>query len=60
VQFTSGDVLVTGGDEGTLAAVAEIVGNKHVLTTGVAISRYPVFAAAGIHCLITESPRPLM
>lgn len=60
VQFGSGEVLMTGNDEETLTAVAGIVGRKNVRVTDIAISHYPVFAGAGIHCLITETPRPLV
>ncbi len=60
VQFDNGEVLVTGGDEEVLNTMADIVGSENLHVTGVPISAYPVFGAAGLHCLITENPGPLI
>jgi hypothetical protein len=60
VQFDNGKVLVTGGDEEVLNTFADIVGSENLHVTDVPISAYPVFGAAGLHCLITENPGPLI
>jgi len=60
VQFDNGKVLATGGDEGALNTFADIVGSENLYVTDVPISAYPVFGAAGLHCLITENPGPLI
>lgn len=60
VQFENGRVLATGGDEEVLATVADIVGSENIKVTGVPIVQYPLFGGAGLHCLITENPLPLL
>jgi len=60
VQFDDGKVLASGGDEAVLNTFADIVGSENLYVTDVPISAYPVFAAAGLHCLITEKPGPLV
>lgn len=60
VQFDNGKVLATGGDRETLNTFADIVGSENLYVADVPISAYPVFAAAGLHCLITENPGPLI
>lgn len=60
VQFNNRQVLASGGDEYLLQTVSDIVGNENVFATGVPITGYPVFTGAGLHCLITENPDPLV
>jgi hypothetical protein len=60
VQFENGKVLATGGDTNILSTFADIVGSENLYVTDVPISAYPVFGAAGLHCLITERPEPLI
>jgi hypothetical protein len=60
VQFEDGRVLITGGDDEVLAAVADIVGSENIQTTDIPIVQYPIFGGAGLHCLITENPMPLV
>jgi hypothetical protein len=60
VQFQDRKVLASGGDDGILACLEDILGSENLRTTEVPISSYPVFAAAGLHCLITENPDPLV
>lgn len=56
VQSKEGVVVVTGGDTGIAELLGPIVGEDNVVTTAVPITHFPVFASAGIHCLVTESP----
>ncbi len=60
VQFENGKVLATGGDEEVLATVADIVGSGNLITTDAPVVQYPLFGGAGLHCLITENPLPLL
>ncbi len=60
VQFSHGKVLATGGDDELLATIEEIVGIGNLHITEVPVVAYPVFASAGLHCLITENPEPLI
>lgn len=60
VQFSNGKLLVTKGDEEILDIFEDIVGSENLFVTDIPISAYPVFAAAGLHCLITENPEPLV
>jgi hypothetical protein len=60
VGLGDGRVLVTGGDGECHATWAEAVGPENVVRTRTPFESYPVFAAAGIHCLVTELPWPLV
>ncbi len=60
VQFKGGRVLTTSGDDDCLALIGDIVGAELVHTTKIPLLHYPVFAGAGIHCMLTESPKPLV
>jgi hypothetical protein len=60
VQFENGKVMATGKDEEVLSTFADIVGSRNLYVTEVPILAYPVFAGAGLHCLVTERPRPLI
>ena len=60
VQFHSGKVLATSGDEAILTTLRDIVGTENVHVTDTPIKTYPVFASAGLHCLVTENPTPLV
>jgi len=60
VQLADGRVLVTGGDESCLEICAEVAGRENVVSTRVAMEAYPVYAAAALHCLVTELPEPLV
>lgn len=56
MQFDTGQVLMTSGDEEVLRIVADIVGEENVFVTIVPIMHYPAWNHAGIHCLIGEIP----
>lgn len=60
VQFEDGKVLATGGDNELFAIIEGIVGSGNLHVTRVPITAYPIFAGAGLHCLITENPEPLV
>lgn len=60
VQFEDGGVLATKGDDEVRAIVDDIVGSENVHMTDIPIAHYPIFGGAGLHCLITESPEPLV
>jgi len=60
VQFKDHKVLATSGDDEILTCLSDIVGSENLHVTDVAITTYPVFACAGLHCLITEDPAPLI
>ncbi len=60
VQVQDGKVLVSGGHPDLLAVIAELCEPGRVHATARAIEAYPVFAAAGLHCVVTESPVPLL
>lgn len=52
--------LMSSGDPDTTDWVASIVGRERLFVTSRPIMHYPVFASAGIHCLVTESPEALV
>jgi hypothetical protein len=60
VQLPGSSVLMTGGDVGVLECVREFIPPERVLTTRTPWVAYPVFASAGLHCLVTELPEPLL
>lgn len=60
VQFEDGSVLATKGDDDVLRIVEDIVGSGNIYVTNTPIIQYPMFGGAGLHCLITESPEPLI
>jgi len=60
MQFKNGKVLATGGDDEVLITIEDIVGAENLHVTEIPVSAYPVFASAGLHCLITEAPAPLI
>lgn len=60
VQFEDGRVLVSGGDESVVETLADLVGQESLIVTRLAIRHYPAVAAAGLHCLVTEMPHPLL
>ncbi|MFC1662985.1 hypothetical protein ACFL04_02325 [Patescibacteria group bacterium] len=60
VQFPDGRVLMTSGDPATEMLVGDIVGADKVVTTPVPIRYFPVWKYAGIRCLVSEAPTPLM
>lgn len=43
-----------------MALASEIVGAENFAATKTPVVHYPVFAGAGIHCLVTEYPKPLV
>ena len=56
VQSPEGTVVISGGNESLAELLETIVGVDAVVTTSLPITHFPVFASAGIHCLVTESP----
>jgi hypothetical protein len=60
VQFENNSVLATKGDDEVLAIVNDIIGSENLYVTDVPIVQYPMFGGAGLHCLITETPIPLI
>ncbi|MBN1848975.1 MAG: hypothetical protein JW932_10355 [Deltaproteobacteria bacterium] len=60
VQFEDGRVLMTSGDDEVLTTAADIVGPENMEMTNVPIVQYPIFGGAGLHCLITENPVPIV
>jgi hypothetical protein len=60
VQCDDEKVLVTGGEEEILSTFADIVEGRNLYITEISLSAYPVFAGAGLHCLIAERPIPLI
>ncbi len=56
VQSTNGAVVVTGGDPSVAALLEILLGANNVVPTRTPITHFPIFASAGIHCLVTESP----
>jgi len=60
IQFKNGKVLATDGDEELLSTLADIVGTENLYMTDIPFSAYSIFAAAGLHCLITERPEPFI
>jgi len=55
-QFPSGKVIMTGGDEGIVEIVADIMGSDKVFLTNTPIRYFPTFQGAGIRCMIGELP----
>ncbi|MBW2053803.1 MAG: hypothetical protein JRI85_16445 [Deltaproteobacteria bacterium] len=60
MQFKNGKTLATGGDEELLVTLEDVVGSGNLHVTEIPFSAYPVFASAGLHCLVTETPGPLI
>lgn len=60
MQFPNGKVLMTSGDEEVYRIVAKIVGEENVVTTEVPIRYLPVYANAGIRCMINYIPEKLL
>jgi len=60
VQFESGAVLASGGEDKMFLVIEEIVGSGNRQGTRVPLVAYPIFACAGLHCLNTENPEPLI
>lgn len=60
LQVADGRVLMTSGDPGVEALVADIVGRENVYSTAVPICYYPVWMNAGIRCLVSEAPEVIM
>jgi hypothetical protein len=58
-QFSTGEVLMTGGEREVQRMVEEIVGSEKVFVTPFPIECIPVRGLAGIHCLVTEFPDDL-
>jgi hypothetical protein len=56
IQSQDGCVLMTGGDEAAAGLIGELVGSEKVHTTEIPIIHYPVFANAGIRCLVGDMP----
>jgi len=56
IQSDGGVVVVGGGCEVALEHLGGIVGSEYVVPTSVPLTHFPVFASAGLHCLVTESP----
>jgi hypothetical protein len=60
VQLGSGHVLVSAAEQALRAELAALVGGHKVVPIRPSLEAYPVFAAAGLHCLVTELPTPLV
>lgn len=60
IQFPDGQVLMTSGDDSVAEVVSEIVGEDKIVQTPIPIRFFPVWACAGIRCLINEAPMPLL
>jgi hypothetical protein len=60
IQFENGKVLAAKGDDEILGIAAEIAGAENIKITDVPIVQYPIFGGAGLHCLVTENPLPLI
>lgn len=60
VQFADGRVLMTAGDPCVKALVESIVGEGNVFETAIPIRYFPVWARAGIRCLVSEAPMPII
>lgn len=56
VQSPEGTVVISGGNESVAEVLETILGANAVVPTALPITHFPVFASAGIHCLVTESP----
>ncbi len=60
VQFPDGRVLMTGGDPEVRKLIADIVGPENVFVTSVPIRYFPAWLYAGIRCLVSEAPTPII
>jgi len=60
VQFPDGRVLMTSGDAVAQQIVSSIAGKENVFTTRVPIRFLPVYTYAGIHCIVSEAPMPIL
>lgn len=60
MQFSSGQILMTAGDDGVAELVCDIVGVENVYITPTPIRYYPVWLYAGIRCLIADAPTPIL
>jgi hypothetical protein len=60
VQLGSGHVLVSAAEQELRAELATLVGAHKVLPVRPSLEAYPVFGAAGLHCLVTDVPTPLV
>ena len=60
IQFHDGRVLMTGGDEPVAEVISDIVGKENVFVTPTPIRFFPVWSYAGIRCLVTEAPSPIL
>ncbi|MBN1625968.1 MAG: hypothetical protein JW944_05540 [Deltaproteobacteria bacterium] len=60
VQFGNGKILATGGDDELLETISDIVSSENIRATDIPILQYPVFGGAGLHCLVTENPLPIL
>jgi len=60
VQLPDGRVLGNAGDTEVNGLLAQLVGTRGLLLTPRPLRHYPLFARAGLHCLVTESPVPLI
>ncbi len=56
VQSPEGAVVISGGNDAVAEVLETIVGAEAVVPTALPLTHFPVFASAGIHCLVTESP----
>ncbi len=59
IQFRDDRVLMTGGDDEVEKLITEIIGKDKIFKTPIPIRFYPVWAYAGIRCLVSEAPVPL-
>lgn len=60
VQFSTGQVLVTGGDKEVASIIAGIVGQENTYCTSVPVQTIPVHSQAGLHCLVSEWPSSIL
>lgn len=60
LQFPDRRVLMTTGDAALEALVRDIVGRGFVETTEIPIRYFPVYKYAGIRCLVSEAPLPVL
>jgi hypothetical protein len=60
VQLPDGRILANAEDTEVLELLTSNVGARQLLLTPLPLRHYPLFARAGLHCLVTESPLPLI
>jgi len=60
IQFLDSQVLMTSGDDSIVEVVSEIVGEDKIAQTPIPIRFFPVWAYAGIRCLVNKAPMPLL